>query len=280
MTRIIISMILSLFGIYGLQKAGIDFSKIAYDFGIERFIMEYFPLILIIISVIAMIKWGVGIIFILYGGILILLGLAGSMNEDIVYNWELIILMGVVLLIVGFVIKRKTYKNIGKIRFGSRNIFKSKKRIERRIRKLQRLLTKAQKKGDFKKADLISKQIEFLRKQLLEMSRMPSQIQNGNQPMPPQIQNGNNNSESRIRLARLYGIKNLEKKYQELYKKLQEGHNEAAKLHSSATKKGWNKTKEGTETYKKWYRQYTQNINTEKELEQINKKIKHLKSKI
>jgi len=94
--------------------------------------------------------------------------------------------------------------------------------------------------------------------------------------------------QDRNRLARLIGIKNLQKQLADLYdsasqyqKELDEGFEEAKKLHAEATKLGWTKTKKGKETYKKWYRQYSKNINLEKNIiPKITNQIKELTNKI
>lgn len=105
---------------------------------------------------------------------------------------------------------------------------------------------------------------------------------------PPQYQD-------RTRLARLIGIKNLQKQLADLYasasqyqNEFDEGVKEATKLHGEAAKLGWTKTKKGREAYRKWYRQYNRNGELEqniipkirKQIQEVTNKIQHLQDRI
>lgn len=85
---------------------------------------------------------------------------------------------------------------------------------------------------------------------------------------------------SNFSLLRRIGIRNLENKLTSLRDELGKGRGAAASLHKESTKAGWTKTKEGKEFYKAWYRQYSRNINIEKEIKEVENRIKHLRSKL
>lgn len=126
-----------------------------------------------------------------------------------------------------------------------------------------------------------------------------------------QRRNPENKNADRTRLTRLYGIKNLETKMDQLIKELNNGYNIAENLHKKASRLGWTsagrmkrkpneeikpnddqktrrrkeklfkrRSKYANEAYKKWYRQYQKNIIIEKQIAEIEKRINYLKNKI
>ncbi|MDA3836594.1 MAG: hypothetical protein PF542_03145 [Nanoarchaeota archaeon] len=168
MTRIIVSMILAIFGVYGLFKLGIDFEKIIFDIGIQDFMMNNFPIILAVVLIFAMLKWGPGIVMMLAGGIFFIAGIAGSWNEDIVYNWEYAMLIGAGLFMFGLMLYKKLHKwrPAGFTMMQGRKIFTSIRKLERKIRKLQKEFKRALRKGDLDKTEKLKKQLEYLEKRL------------------------------------------------------------------------------------------------------------------
>jgi predicted nucleic acid-binding Zn-ribbon protein len=290
MVRIVVSMILSLFAIYGIQKAGIDLSKIVYDIGIERFLMQYFPLILLVLTIVAMLMWGIGTVFMLWGGIFFIAGLLGSVSEDIVYNWEIAMMIGVILFLIGLAINRKIHKKFGGRGISSRNIFKSARRLRRKIKQLQKIWKKLTDKGEYEKANKVMDQIRYLEsllKQLEEEINNPPRERINLQDernIPQQISPINSRQPlNKMDLARKIGIRNLEKEAANLTQKLQEGWAKAEKLHRLSTSKSgaqWTKSKEGRKYYKDWHKQYQENMQTEKQIKEINQRIQKLRAKI
>jgi len=53
----------------------------------------------------------------------------------------------------------------------------------------------------------------------------------------------------------------------------------ARNLHAEARRKGWTKTKQGKEAYKAWYRQYSKNIQNEKKIKHLEKRLNRDKNK-
>lgn len=122
--------------------------------------------------------------------------------------------------------------------------------------------------------------------------------------------NPENRGADKTRLARLYGIKNLEIKMDSHIKELNSGYLLAEDLHKRATKLGWNsagmkrksheeikaedntktrrkkerlfqrRVKDAREAYKKWYRQHQKNLRLQKEITEIKNRIDYLKNKI
>ena len=99
-------------------------------------------------------------------------------------------------------------------------------------------------------------------------------------PQPPPAVQRNITRPNKNKLARKLGITKLQKKLYKLNQELPQGVREAQNLHGKATKAGWTKTKEGKKHYNAWYRQYTQNINNEKEIKKIQQRIAHLQAKL
>ncbi|MDA3836593.1 MAG: hypothetical protein PF542_03140 [Nanoarchaeota archaeon] len=111
-TRVIVSIILSFFSIYGLTKLGLDFEKIVFDLGIQNVMMRYFPILILILFIYALFKWKVGRVLIVAGITIFSAGLLGMFNEELIYNWEIALLIGAITIIIGFAIKkRKKIKN-------------------------------------------------------------------------------------------------------------------------------------------------------------------------
>jgi len=103
--------------------------------------------------------------------------------------------------------------------------------------------------------------------------------------------------ENKFALARKIGIDKLEKEFQRLSEEHQEGIQNAGELHSTATRLGWTKAgikpragenekehkrraKEASDAYKKWYRQYSRNIQIEKKIKEIQERISHLQERL
>ncbi len=85
---------------------------------------------------------------------------------------------------------------------------------------------------------------------------------------------------NRFALARKLGIDKLTNQYYDLYRQLQSGIQKAEAMHVQATKLGWTKTKEGREAYKAWYRQYSNNLQIDKQLKELDSRIKHLQDRL
>lgn len=115
--RIIISLILSLFSIYGLVKTGLSFEKLFQNIGLDSIIEIYFPHIIIATLIICVLIFGLEVALMLFGTIFILLGLVASNTPDLIYNWGVPIAIGAALLGIGIFLRKKyPHKHIGRIR--------------------------------------------------------------------------------------------------------------------------------------------------------------------
>ena len=84
----------------------------------------------------------------------------------------------------------------------------------------------------------------------------------------------------KINLARRLGIKKLTEDYNKLLKEYNEGLKKATQYHKDASRLGWTKTKDGKEAYKRWYRQYSRNIQLQKEAKKTYDRIQHLQKQL
>lgn len=115
--RILISLILSLFSIYGLSKIGLSFEKLFANIGLNTIIEIYFPHIIIAALIICVLIFGLEVAFMLFGAIFILIGLIASQAPELIYNWGVPIAIGATLLIIGLILRKKfPHKHIGRIR--------------------------------------------------------------------------------------------------------------------------------------------------------------------
>lgn len=105
--RVLISLILSLFSIYGLAKTGLSFEKLFKNIGLNSIVEIYFPYAITLIAIICMIVWGIGVVLMVAGAIFVVLGLVASVNPDFIYNWEFLIFFGTALFLAGLAIQKR-----------------------------------------------------------------------------------------------------------------------------------------------------------------------------
>jgi NADH:ubiquinone oxidoreductase subunit 6 (subunit J) len=154
MVRIITSLAISAFAILGLNKIGLNYSNIITDIGLERFFMENLPLIILALILIFSIWWGLSKTIMVLGGIIFSAGILGMFNKDFVFNWQITLLVGAVIFIIGYAIKTRI-----KVKD---NIFKSPRQKRKKIKELQKTYSKLSKKGKHHKAKVILEQIKYL----------------------------------------------------------------------------------------------------------------------
>ncbi|NCN86820.1 hypothetical protein GW932_03225 [archaeon] len=164
-TRIIMSIILSLFALYGLSKTGFSYEGLFLKIGIAEFMYRFFPWILLTTAILAMLFWGLGAVVMISGGIIGILGLIGSINEEIVYNWEILLMIGISVFIIGLWIKKK-----GGHYFGTPRMFKSIRIMKKRIIKLQQEFNRIHKINPTdNRLESLMKQINDLTEKLRKM---------------------------------------------------------------------------------------------------------------
>lgn len=115
--QVIVALILSIMGIYGIMQTNFSFEIFLYSLGInEELVQQILPWFALLFVLIVWWKWKFpGLMFIL-GGIFILLGLLGmASNSEIVYNWEYAFGIGAICLIIGAIFKKKLRAKIPKI---------------------------------------------------------------------------------------------------------------------------------------------------------------------
>ncbi len=98
-------------------------------------------------------------------------------------------------------------------------------------------------------------------------------------PTPPPKTSGPD-PRDKINLARRLGIKKLTEEYQKMLREYNEGLKKATQYHKDASRLGWTKTKDGKEAYKRWYRQYSRNIQLQKEAKRTYDRIQHLQKQL
>lgn len=101
-SRIIISLIFTIFSIYGLGKIGISFENIFVYIGVDKLIRTFLPWIFLVILVILMWKFGIGVILMILGSLFFIGGISGLFE-----NQALGIGIGVFLIILGFILFKK-----------------------------------------------------------------------------------------------------------------------------------------------------------------------------
>ena len=111
MVRIVISMGLSAFAILGLNKMGLDYTKIVVDIGLEKFFIQNMTLIIIALIIIFSIWLGFANTIMGLGGIIFSSGILGAFNENLVYNWEIVLVLGIAVFLIGLWIKNKSKKH-------------------------------------------------------------------------------------------------------------------------------------------------------------------------
>ena len=181
--RWIIALCAASFSIWGIISSGFSFENFLFRYGISGDIL---PTVLwmaaAIIALILIAKVGfrnfLAIIFGLGGAVLIALSIFGALHEQ---GAGLVI--GIILLLIGFAIHKKAGGYVGrgilgagKIgwsgakwaggKFPRGNFLKSERRIKRKIKKLERKYSKAINRNNLQEADILRKDIEYLRGRL------------------------------------------------------------------------------------------------------------------
>lgn len=116
--RVMISLILSLFSIYGLAKTGLSFEKLFQNIGLSSLIEIYFPHAIALIAIICMFIWGIGVVLMVAGAIFIVLGIIASTNPEFIYNWEFLIFFGAAIFLIGLAIRKKKDKSEKALKLG------------------------------------------------------------------------------------------------------------------------------------------------------------------
>lgn len=86
------------------------------------------------------------------GSLITIAGIIGSFNQDIIYRWELTILLGIILFIIGLIINKKILEKI------TNSVIK----ILKKIKKLRKEYDWYRRRGQINKANEILKKIEML----------------------------------------------------------------------------------------------------------------------
>ncbi len=186
----IIPLILSIFSIYGILKSNFSIDNFVYGIGLSKdfLITTLIPILFILVSIITV--WKTSIkkyfmsLFLLIGTLLI-----GLSFLDVIYERGIAIFIGAVSIIIGLIFAKMAARDSSEdsrtYRFGkrmggriasagsglwsnrpTRGFFRKEKKLIRRIKKLQRAYVKATRKGDLQLQGDITKQIDWLQKEL------------------------------------------------------------------------------------------------------------------
>jgi hypothetical protein len=100
----VVSFVVSLFAIYGINKTGFDFEGLFYGFGIsENLLYTVLPIVLLVGTIILIWKIGVGLTFIALGGLLILI----TVFTELIYENGIAMIFGVGLFFAGLWLWRR-----------------------------------------------------------------------------------------------------------------------------------------------------------------------------
>jgi len=280
----VVSLAISLFVIYGINKMDMDIQGMFYDIGLSEGLLGIIiPIILIAGLIYLLVKVKSKILLIL-GALFILISIA-----DLVYEKEALLWLGIILIVLWIIFslifrKKKDPASTGGIPprptpRGNNDDWK--REYERQREEAARQRREAEKHRN---------QSEEQRKKAEEEAIKRQEAEQKGQREEQRRQEG-------FDRARKEGIRNLMKERAEAQEKLRQGYERAAQLHAAATRLGWTKAgakprqgespeahkaraEQASEAYKAWYRQYSQNIQLDKHIKEIDNRIEHLNKQL
>ncbi|HEA46338.1 MAG TPA: hypothetical protein ENH99_00995 [Candidatus Pacearchaeota archaeon] len=277
----IIAFIISALIIYGINQYGFDIGGLFYGIGLSSGILYIILPIILTAGAIFLIWKFKQYSFLIIGLLLILL----TLFTDIFYEQGLVLIIGVVMLLIGLVWgwKRRGRENTNRDYSGED------------IRQQQKQIGKQQKweRQAYKEEAKRRSRIEKARRQAYKEDARRGTTE----PTAPTSGGGPQRGVNRIDLARKLGIPRLQKEETKLSQEYQIGLQTALGLNKKATSLGWTKAgstpragetpeqtkrraREASDMYKKWYRQYSRNIQLEKQIRKIQERIAHLKKRL
>ena len=279
----IIAFIISTLIIYGINQYGFDIEGLFYGIGLSSGILYLIlPLILTVGAIFLIWKFK-QYSFLIIGLLLILL----TLFTDIFYEQGLVLIIGIVMLLIGLVWgwKRRRGRENTNRDYSGEDIRQQQKQIgKQQKRERQAYKEEAKRRGRIEKTK---------RKAYEEDSRR----RGATEPTTPTSSGGPPSGVNRMDLARKLGIPKLQKEETKLSQEYQIGLQTALGLNKKATSLGWTKAgstpragetpeqtkrraREASDTYKKWYRQYSRNIQLEKQIRKIQERLAHLKKRL
>lgn len=275
----IIAFIISTLIIYGINQYGFDMEGLFYGIGLSSGIL-YLILPLILTAGAIFLIWKFKqYSFLIIGLLLILL----TLFTDIFYEQGLVLIIGVIMLLIGLIWwwKRRGRENTNGD-YSGEDIRQQQKQA-RKQQKWERQAYKeeAKRRGRIEKAK---------RKAHEEDTRRRGESTDNRNY-------GGREQKNRFALTRKLGIDKLENELQKLSQEYQIGLQTALGLNKKATSLGWTKAgstpragetpeqtkrraREASDMYKKWYRQYSRNIQLEKQIRKIQERIAHLQKRL
>ncbi len=252
----IIAFIISALIIYGINQYGFDIEGLFYGIGLSSGILYLILPIILTAGAIFLIWKFKQYSFLIIGLLLILL----TLFTDIFYEQGLVLIIGVIMLLIGLIWwwKRRGRENT----------------------------------RDYSGEDIRQQQ----RRERQAYEEDPRR-RSATEPTAPTSGGGRLRGVNRMDLARKLGIPKLQKEETKLSQEYQIGLQTALGLNKKATSLGWTKAgskpragetpeqtkrraKEANDTYKMWYRQYSRNIQLEKQIRKIQERIAHLKKRL
>lgn len=281
----IIAFIISALIIYGINQYGFDMEGLFYGIGLSSGIL-YLILPLILTAGVIFLIWKFKqYSFLIIGLLLILL----TLFTDIFYEQGLVLIIGVIMLLIGLIWwwKRRGRENTNRD-YSGEDIRQQQKQIgKQQRRERQAYKEEAKRRGSIEKAR---------RQAYKEDARRGATRPTGPGPAPTSG-GGPPRGVNRMDLARKLGIPRLQKEEIKLSQEYQMGLQNALGLNKKATSLGWTKAgstpragetpeqtkrraREASDMYKKWYRQYSRNIQLEKQIRKIQERIAHLQKRL
>ena len=105
--RIFISFVIALFSIYGLSKANVDYQTLFIDWGIQNFLMDFGAWIILAFCLLIIIIYNIRTLILVVSGAFIAMGITGMFSEEIIYNWEISLMIGITLLLFYLWLRKK-----------------------------------------------------------------------------------------------------------------------------------------------------------------------------
>ena len=270
----VISVLFSLGATWGINK-WFDLNDFLSDIGFSGDIFFYLVIAFFVLLIFLCwkYKWRACLIL---GGVLILMALF----TNLVYNAEIILILGVILFVAGLIWWMKSGR--------APNV----KTPHKKISWCSIVIVLGLAAGAYgflmdNLLFLIGGGIMFLLGIFCWISNRKkgsTTLPPGSQPNNPNAQNQNvvrqRNEFEKMNLARKIGVRNLYNEYSKLESEYNKGVENAKELHKKATQLGWNKTKEGNEYYKAWYRKYQRLDELRRRMVDIKNRIDYLKKQI
>jgi hypothetical protein len=137
----VISIAISAFALYGVQKSGFLIEDFFSGFGFSReFLFDFFPWIVLIAAMVIVWKWGFGMLLMIFGSLFFFMGVFG-----IAYESELNIFLGIILIFLGLWRyhkwkKKKKYKeDLNALDLDKREAFKKSRKLEQKMKRRKML---------------------------------------------------------------------------------------------------------------------------------------------